>query len=160
MMKLESVYPRLGWSRGSKLVILAIFVLAGFELGNIARHTENIPSALCSYISTKPQEHYTQHKYEPEWDGYTIKPVAYVFPQFHPIPENDKFWGEGFTEWTNVQKVNTSRFGIEVVHPPEDVGYYNLLDLDVRKRYAKLVRDSGYGPLLPYQLVLLDELPS
>jgi len=78
------------------------------------------------------------------WKGYSIKPLAYVFPQFHPIPENDKFWGANFTEWVNVKKVTHNVFGQETLRPTEEVGYYNLLDHSTRTRYGKLVRDSGY----------------
>lgn len=85
------------------------------------------------------------------WEGYSVKPVAYVFPQFHAIPENDKFWGVNFTEWDNVRKVTKNRFGLETLRPTEEVGYYNLLDYDVRKRYAKLVEDSGYVSCCPIQ---------
>lgn len=97
-----------------------------------------------------PQQHTaTSNKHASKWTGYSIKPIAYVFPQFHSIPENDKFWGVNFTEWVNVKPVKENRFGLETLHPAKDVGYYNLLDYDVRKRYAKLVRDSGYVARLP-----------
>lgn len=87
------------------------------------------------------------YEHKTHWKSYTIKPIAYVFPQFHAIPENDKFWGENFTEWTNVKKVKENQFGLETLHPDKDVGYYNLMDYDVRQRYAKLVRESGYAAL-------------
>ena len=78
--------------------------------------------------------------------AYSFKPIAYVFPQFHPIPENDEFWGENFTEWTNVKKVTHNQYGLETLRPTDEVGYYNLLDLSTRQRYAKLVKDSRlYG---------------
>jgi hypothetical protein len=81
-----------------------------------------------------------------EEEGYSIKPIAYVFPQFHAIPENDKFWGANFTEWTSLKKVTKNTWGLEIQHPTEEIGYYNLLDYPVRKRYAKLARDTGlYG---------------
>lgn len=84
---------------------------------------------------------YTQHT--TNWKGYSLKPLAYVFPQYHAIPENDKFWGTNFTEWDNVRRVEVNKHGIETLRPSEEIGYYNLLDYDVRKRYSKLVRDSG-----------------
>lgn len=75
----------------------------------------------------------------PTW-AYSIKPLAYVFPQFHPIPENDKFWGENFTEWTNVVKVTHNVYGGETLRPAASIGYYNLLDYSTRERYRDLIR--------------------
>lgn len=73
---------------------------------------------------------------------YSIKPLAYVFPQFHPIPENDKFWGENFTEWDFVQKMDINKYGLDILLPTEEVGYYNLLDLSVRQRWTDTIRNS------------------
>lgn len=87
-----------------------------------------LPGKKTSTINDRPQ--------------YSLKPIAYIFPQFHPIPENDKFWGKGFTEWTNVNKTKINKAGIEPLHPAEDVGYYNLLDLSTRQRYTQLLRNS------------------
>ena len=77
-------------------------------------------------------------------DVYSVKPIAYIFPQFHAIPENDKFWGANFTEWTFVKTATKNRFGQDVLRPEEDVGYYNLLDLETRTRYADLLREMGF----------------
>lgn len=90
------------------------------------------------------------------WEGYSIKPLAYVFPQFHAIPENDRFWGANFTEWNNVRKVTENRFGLETLRPAPEVGYYNLLDYETRARYARLVKESGCViPLLFFAVLLL-----
>lgn len=78
--------------------------------------------------------------------AYSVKPIAYIFPQFHAIPENDEFWSVNFTEWTNVKKVTTNAWGIEIQQPTDEIGYYNLLDYSTRARYAQHARDSGlYG---------------
>ncbi|KAK6223530.1 hypothetical protein QIS74_03474 [Colletotrichum tabaci] len=74
---------------------------------------------------------------------YSIKPIVYVFPQFHPIPENDKFWGVNFTEWTNVMKLTVSKEGTETQRPAKEVGFYNLLDLSTRKRWTETMKKSS-----------------
>ena len=75
-----------------------------------------------------------------------MKIIAFYLPQFHTFEENDMWWGEGFTEWTNVKKAEPLFEGHMQPKIPLNKNYYNLLDLDTLKWQCELSREYGvYG---------------
>ena len=75
-----------------------------------------------------------------------MKVIAFYLPQYHAIPENDEWWGKGFTEWTNVRKAVPVYKGHIQPKSPLNNNYYNLLNDDTKTWQAELARKAGvYG---------------
>lgn len=72
-----------------------------------------------------------------------LRAIAFYLPQYHPVPENDAFWGAGFTEWRNVVQARPRFAGHEQPHLPADLGFYDLRLPEIRQAQAQLARAAG-----------------
>ena len=79
-----------------------------------------------------------------------MKTIAFYLPQFHPIAENNQWWGEGFTEWVNVKNSKPQFKGHVQPEVPYNNDYYSLLDAKTQVNQAKLAKEYGLGGFCYY----------
>lgn len=79
-----------------------------------------------------------------------LRIIAFYLPQFHPIPENDEWWGMGFTEWHNVVRGKARVKGQYQPHIPADLGFYDLRLDETREAQAKMAKEYGISGFCYY----------
>ena len=113
------------------------FSTQAFEVSDESVKTKAAPAYISEYQS---DEDFSLFKTD-------IKALAFYLPQFHSCPQNDEWWGKDFTEWSNTRQAEP-RFSdhYQPREPHDDVGYYDLSDIEVMREQAKLARKHGiYG---------------
>ena len=95
--------------------------------------------------ATRPADHFEEFSPAPAsaQAARKVRLFAYYLPQFHRVPENDAWWGKGFTDWTNLMRASPRFVGHQQPRVPRDLGYYTLDDPQTLRRQVAMAKAAG-----------------
>ena len=126
--------------------------LANRDSGNFVpvrpEHEKLIPGAV--RLATRPAADFEEFRPVPANAPRKAKLLAYYLPQFHHVPENDAWWGKGFTDWTNLGRALPRFVGHLQPRVPRDLGFYSMDDPGTLRRQIEMALGAGLSGFVFY----------
>jgi glycosyltransferase involved in cell wall biosynthesis len=129
------------------LHFIANYATGGFHPARPA-HEKLIPGAVRQ--ASRPSPDFEEFRPVPPSAARKARLLAFYLPQFHPIPENDAWWGKGFTDWTNLGRAVPRYAGHLQPRVPRDLGFYTLDDPAVLRRQIDMAIGAGLSGFVFY----------